>query len=351
MTPKRLPIVSVIAVMTCLTAILVVSPAGASAFSLTGAGSTLLAPLESKWAEDFQHRYSDTVTYASVGSGAGIAQVSARTVDFGASDAPLTPTQAEKCKECIQIPWALTATGIAFHLEGVKKLNLSGPVVAAIYLGQITSWNDPKIAKLNKGVKLPNLKITPVYRSDGSGDTYAFTDFLSHVSSTWKKQVGNATAVSFPTGVGGKGNDGVTALVSSTNGSLGYISASYIIAHGLQARLAEADLELRVVEAAFAWPNAAALESDAIHRAIEGRVAAIVLYTLDPARPAAAVAAARRGHRVALIDAGHPSIRTGHVVENRIDDVRRDVQPSHAFVSDVPGADSQLRGRHILTNA
>jgi phosphate transport system substrate-binding protein len=257
LTPKRLPIVSVIAVMTCLTAILVVSPAGASAFSLTGAGSTLLAPLESKWAEDFQHRYSDTVTYASVGSGAGIAQVSARTVDFGASDAPLTPTQAEKCKECIQIPWALTATGIAFHLEGVKKLNLSGPVVAAIYLGQITSWNDPKIAKLNKGVKLPNLKITPVYRSDGSGDTYAFTDFLSHVSSTWKKQVGNATTVSFPAGVGGKGNDGITAVVSSTNGSLGYISASYIIAHGLGAAA------LQNAAGKFILPNLGAIKEAA----------------------------------------------------------------------------------------
>jgi phosphate transport system substrate-binding protein len=257
LTPKRLPIVSVIAVMTCLIVMLVVGPAGASAFSLSGAGSTLLAPLESKWAEDFQHRYSDTVTYAAVGSGAGIAQVSARTVDFGASDAPLTPTQAEKCKECIQIPWALTATGIAFHLEGVKKLNLSGPVLAEIYLGKISSWNDPKIAKLNKGVKLPNLKITPVFRSDGSGDTYAFTDFLSRISSTWKKQVGNATTVSFPAGVGGKGNDGITAVVSSTNGSLGYISASYIIAHGLGAAA------LQNAAGKFVLPNLGAIKEAA----------------------------------------------------------------------------------------
>src|SRR5207302_7905604 len=142
------------------------SPAGASAYSLTGAGSTLVAPFEAFWASDFQHRYRDTVTYAAVGSGAGIAQISARVVDFGASDAPLTPAQAEKCKECIQIPWALTATGIAFHLEGIRKLKLTGPVVASIYLGTITNWNAPAIAKLNKGVKLPNLKITPVFRSD-----------------------------------------------------------------------------------------------------------------------------------------------------------------------------------------
>jgi phosphate transport system substrate-binding protein len=207
----------------------------AAAGSLTGAGSTLVAPLEAYWGQEFQHLYGDTVTYAAVGSGAGIAQISARTVDFGASDAPLTSTQAAECKECIQIPWALTATGVAFHLEGIRKLNLTGPVVAEIFLGKITNWDAPQITKLNKGTSLPNLKITPVFRSDGSGDTYAFTDYLSRVSPTWKSQIGNATSVTFPTGVGGKGNAGVTAVVSSTNGTIGYISASYIIAHQLGA--------------------------------------------------------------------------------------------------------------------
>jgi phosphate transport system substrate-binding protein len=231
--PKRLPIVAVM-VVTCLTAGFA-STAGASAYSLTGAGSTLVAPLEAFWASDFQHRYGDTVTYASVGSGAGIAQISARAVDFGASDAPLTPTQAAACKSCIQIPWALTATGIAYHLNGIRKLKLTGPVIAGIYLGTITNWDSPAIAKLNKGVKLPNLKITVVFRSDGSGDTYAFTDYLSRISSAWKSKVGNATSVSFPTGVGGKGNDGETAIVSTTNGAISYISASYIIAHRLGA--------------------------------------------------------------------------------------------------------------------
>src|ERR1700730_1323095 len=228
--PKRLPIVAAIAAMTCLTAGFV-SPAGASAYSLTGAGSTLVAPLEAYWASDFQRRYGDSITYAGVGSGAGIAQISARAVDFGASDAPLTPNQAAGCKECFQIPWALTATGVAFHLEGIRRLNLTGPVVANIYLGKITNWNSPAIAKLNKGVKLPNLSITPVFRSDGSGDTYAFTDYLSRISPAWLSKVGPpATSVSFPAGVGGAKNDGVTALVSSTDGSIGYISASYIIA-------------------------------------------------------------------------------------------------------------------------
>jgi phosphate transport system substrate-binding protein len=201
--------------------------------SLTGAGSTLVAPLMSNWANDFEARHSISVTYGAVGSGAGIAQISARTVDFGASDAPLTPAQAAQCKSCVQIPWALTATGIAFHLNGVKKLNLTGPIIAKIYLGQITNWNDRSIAKINPGVKLPNLGITPVYRSDGSGDTYAFTDWLSRVSAPFKSKIGNATSVSFPKGVGGKGNDGVTAVVGSTNGSIAYISAAYIIAHSL----------------------------------------------------------------------------------------------------------------------
>jgi len=239
LTPKRLPIVAVTALITgltaCLSAGFALSPAGASAAALTGAGSTLVAPIEADWAVDFERRYGLNVTYAAVGSGAGIAQITAHTVDFGASDAPLTPTQAAACNRCIQIPWALSATGISFNIAGVHNLRLSGPVLAGIYLGQITNWDAPAIKKLNKGVKLPNLAITPVYRSDGSGDTYAFTDYLSRISSTWKSQVGNATAVSFPKGVGGKGNAGITAVVQSTNGSIGYISVSYIIAHNLPA--------------------------------------------------------------------------------------------------------------------
>ena len=234
MTRARYPKIALVAVIACLATGIMTSSAAATG-SLTGAGSTLVAPLEAYWAQEFQHSYGDTVTYAAVGSGAGIAQISARTVDFGASDAPLSSTQAAGCNGCVQIPWALTATGVAFHLEGIRKLNLTGPIVAAVFLGKITSWNDPAIAKINKGISLPSLKITPVFRSDGSGDTYAFTDYLSRISPAWKSQVGNATAVNFPTGVGGKGNDGVTAVVSSTNGAIGYISASYIIAHKLGA--------------------------------------------------------------------------------------------------------------------
>ncbi len=209
--------------------------ASASASGLTGAGSTLVAPLMANWINGFEIREGIPVKYGSVGSGAGIAQITARTVDFGASDAPLTPEQAGACNGCVQIPWALTGVAVGFNVPGVKKLNLSGSILAGIYFGKITKWNDPKIKKLNPGTHLPGMTITPVFRSDGSGDTYAFTDYLSKISGAWKKSVGNATSVQFPAGVGGKGNSGVTSTVTSTKGSIGYISASYLIAAGLHA--------------------------------------------------------------------------------------------------------------------
>jgi len=244
--------------VSCLTAVLFGAGASAaSAYSLTGAGSTLVAPLEAYWASDFNHRYGDSVTYSAVGSGTGIAQITARTVDFGASDAPLTSSQAAACKECIQIPWALTATGISYNVAGIHSLRLTGPVLAEIYLGQITNWDSPVIAKLNKHVHLPNLAITPVYRSDGSGDTYAFTDYLSRISPTWKSKVGNSTTVSFPVGVGGKGNAGVSAVVSSTSGAIAYISASYIIAQGLPAAA------LQNAAGKYEYPNLAPIEAAA----------------------------------------------------------------------------------------
>jgi phosphate transport system substrate-binding protein len=213
-----------------------VSTAAANA-ELKGAGSSLIAPLMGNWINGFEARTSGgiKVVYGSVGSGAGIAAITNRTVDFGASDAPLTPEQAAACNNCVQIPWGLTATGLAYNIQGVKKLNLSGKVISGIYFGKITKWNDPKIKKLNPGVHLPGTPITPVFRSDGSGDTYAFTNYLSKVSKAWKNERGFSTTVSFPAGVGGKGNVGVRSVVESTNGAIGYISASYIIAAGLRA--------------------------------------------------------------------------------------------------------------------
>jgi phosphate transport system substrate-binding protein len=153
--------------------------ANASAAGLTGAGSTLVAPLMANWINGFEIKEGIPVKYGAVGSGAGIAQITARTVDFGASDAPLTPEQAAACNNCVQIPWGLSAVGISYKLPGIRKLNLTGSLLASIYFGKITKWNDPKIKALNPGVKLPGLTITPVFRSDGSGTTYGFVRYLS----------------------------------------------------------------------------------------------------------------------------------------------------------------------------
>jgi phosphate transport system substrate-binding protein len=209
--------------------------ASASAAGLTGAGSTLVAPLMANWINGFEIKEGIPVKYGAVGSGAGIAQITARTVDFGASDAPLTPQQAAACNGCVQVPWALSATGLGFNVPGTKKLNLTGKLLAGIYFGKVTSWNDPKIKKINPGAKLPNLPITPVFRSDGSGDTYTFTNYLSKISPAWRSEVGYATTVGWKAGVGAKGNSGITATVVKTPGAIGYISASYLIAAGLGA--------------------------------------------------------------------------------------------------------------------
>ncbi len=168
-----------------------------------------------------------TVTYGAVGSGTGIAQLGS--VDFAASDAPLTPDQASACKGCLQVPWALAATLVAYNVKGApSRLRLSGPVLAGIYLGVVTHWNDPAIGRLNPGVQLPATAITPVFRSDGSGDTYAFSDFLAKVSPEWKSTKGVSTTISFRTGFGGKGNDGVAAYLGRNDGTIGYLGISYV---------------------------------------------------------------------------------------------------------------------------
>jgi phosphate transport system substrate-binding protein len=217
---------------------LAVTTAGAagakrSSGTIVGAGSSLIAPaIQGVWSQKYK---GATVQYSSVGSGAGIASITARDVDFGASDAPLTPDQATACNGCVQIPWALAATGPVYNIPGVgdRQLKLTGSVLANIYLGKITTWNAPALKKLNKGVNLPSTSITVVHRSDGSGDTYAFTNYLSKVSKVWKNQVGFATTVSWPAGVGGKGNSGVAAVVRSTPGSIGYVSTAYTIQNHL----------------------------------------------------------------------------------------------------------------------
>jgi len=207
---------------------------------LVGAGSTLVAPLVAQWSNDYAKKTGSTITYGAIGSGGGIAQITARTVDFGASDAPFSPDQADQCKNCLQVPWALAATLVSYNVKGAPaKLKLDGPTLANIYLGKITKWNDPAIGKLNPGASLPSTNITPVYRSDSSGDTYAFSDFLAKVSPEWKSKEGVSTQVSFPTGTGGKGNDGVAAAVSRTDGALGYLAISYVFSNNLDYALIE----------------------------------------------------------------------------------------------------------------
>ena len=197
--------------------------------TITGAGSTLVLPLVSKWESDYNSRYEVAITYGGIGSGSGIEQITSRSVDFGASDAPLTSDQASACDGCLQIPWALSATSIAYNVSGVDNgLQLTPEIVADIYLGNITTWDDPAIAKLNPDAKLPSTNITPIYRSDGSGDTYALTDLLSKVSSDWKSQVGTSTLVKFPAGTGAEHNDGVAAALGKTEGGIAYMGAAYV---------------------------------------------------------------------------------------------------------------------------
>ena len=203
--------------------------------SLTGAGSTLVYPLVSQWGSAYQSSAGVGITYGSIGSGAGIAQITARTVDFGASDAPMTPDQASKANGVLQIPWALAATVVSYNVPGIKAhLHLTGTAARQHLPRPDHELERPDDQEAEPEGALPNLKITPVYRSDGSGDTFVFTDYLTQVSAPWRANVGNATQVQFPTGVGAKGNDGVAGVIKSTSGAIGYVSLSYDFANGLQ---------------------------------------------------------------------------------------------------------------------
>jgi phosphate transport system substrate-binding protein len=198
--------------------------------NISGAGSSFVAPLVSTWTPAIGSAFGYTVQYSPVGSGAGIAAITNRQVDFGASDAPLSPDQANACKSCVQIPWALSATSIAYNVPGAPvHLNLDGKTISKIFLGQITNWNDPAIKALNKGASLPDLKITPVFRSDGSGTSYNFTDYLSAVNAEWKSKIGVSTQPAFPAGVGAKGSGGVAGVVTRTSGAVTYVDVAYAL--------------------------------------------------------------------------------------------------------------------------
>ena len=196
---------------------------------VTGAGASFPAPLYAKWASDYHKATGQKVNYQSVGSGAGIRQVDAKTVDFGASDMPLKDEELAK-KGQLQFPTVIGGVVPVINIKGIApgQLKLSGAVLANIYLGKINKWSDPAIKSLNPGLNLPDATIAPVRRADGSGTTFIFTNYLSKVSTEWKDKVGEGTAVNWPTGAGGKGNEGVAAFVGRLPNSIGYVEYAYV---------------------------------------------------------------------------------------------------------------------------
>jgi phosphate transport system substrate-binding protein len=241
-------------------------PARQADVPISGSGSSLVNPLVQQFIPAVGSAFAYTLSYASVGSGTGIANIIARTYDFGASDAPLTATQAQQCNSCIEIPWALSATTLSYNITGIpNQIHLDGPTIVGIFTGTITNWNDPAIAKLNPKITFPNLAITPVHRSDGSGDTYAFTDYLASQSSAFANSSGApATTVNWPPGIGtaASGNAGIAGVVNSTPGAIGYMSAAYTLPNHLKVAAIEnaaggfATPGLRgIAAAAAAFPN------------------------------------------------------------------------------------------------
>jgi len=200
------------------------------AADITGAGATFIYPLLSKWSADYNQATGNKINYQSIGSGGGIAQIKAATVDFGSSDAPLKPEELSRFG-LAQFPSAIAGVVPVLNVQGIKpgELKLDGPTLANIFLGNIKTWNDPAIAALNSSMALPSAKITVVHRSDGSGTTFNFVNYLSKVSPEWKTKVGEGTAVKWPAGVGGKGNEGVAAYVKQIKGGIGYVELSYAL--------------------------------------------------------------------------------------------------------------------------
>lgn len=211
-----------------LTASAALCLASVQAAEITGAGASFPAPIYAKWADAYNKATGNRINYQSIGSGGGIKQITAKTVDFGASDAPLKPEALEK-EGFIQFPTVIGGVVPVVNIPGVNpgQLKLTGPVIADIYMGKITSWDDKAIVALNPGVKLPALPIQVVRRADGSGTTFIFTNYLSKVSPEWKSTIGEGTAVNMVVGMGGKGNEGVSAFVQRLKGAIGYVEYAY----------------------------------------------------------------------------------------------------------------------------
>ena len=224
--------------------------ASAIGVDITGAGATFPYPIYAKWADAYKKQTGVSLNYQSIGSGGGIKQIQAKTVDFGASDMPLKAEELEK-SGLVQFPAIVGGNVIVYNVKSIEsgKLKLSGPVIADIFLGKITKWNDPAIAKLNAGLALPADAIAVVHRSDGSGTTFIFVNYLSKISEDWKTKIGEGTSVNWPVGVGGKGNEGVASYVQKINGSIGYVEYAF----AKQNKLAVAALQNQAGE--FVLPN------------------------------------------------------------------------------------------------
>jgi len=213
-----------------ITLLAIAAPLAASAETINAAGATFPAPIYQKWFEDFHKAHADIqINYQSIGSGGGIRQLTEGTVDFGASDMPMTDDQLSKITKykVLHFPTVLGGVVPAYSVAGAASLKFSGDTLAGIFLGNIKKWNDAALAKDNPGVKLPNEDITVVHRSDGSGTSFVWTDYLSKVSPEWKMKVGANTSVNWPVGLGGKGNEGVAGLVKQTPNSIGYVELIY----------------------------------------------------------------------------------------------------------------------------
>ncbi len=217
-------------IKTLLAAGLIAAAAALPAFAIdiSGAGATFPYPIYAKWADAYKKESGNGLNYQSIGSGGGIKQITARTVTFGASDMPLKPDELDKIG-VIQFPTVMGGVVPVINLEGIKsnEVTLDGPTLAKIFMGEVKAWDDPAIVKLNPKAKLPKQAIAVVHRSDGSGTTFIFTNYLAKVSADWKSKVGNNTAVEWPVGIGAKGNEGVANNVANTKGSIGYVETAY----------------------------------------------------------------------------------------------------------------------------
>lgn len=222
-------------VVTALAAVLMLAAGTNAQTTLNAAGATFPYPLISKWSSEYNKiNPSVRINYQAIGSGGGIRQLVAGTVDFGASDAPMNEEQLADARaahgEVLHIPETLGAVVVVYHLPGINKtLRFDGPTIADIYMGKITKWNDKRIQELNPGVDFPSTRIVVVHRADGSGTTYIFADYLSKVSREWSEKVGKSTSLSWPVGIGGKGNEGVSGQVSRTPGAIGYVELIYAL--------------------------------------------------------------------------------------------------------------------------